>query len=454
MKFDELRLSKPLLDAVHASGYETPTPIQERVIPLVLKRKDVLACAQTGTGKTAAFALPILQRLAGDVPAIRKHGNRNRPRQNQARRIRSLVLAPTRELAQQISDSFSTYGRNLELKHTAVYGGVNKNPQTRTLRGGVDILVATPGRLLDHISDGTIALDTVEILVLDEADRMLDMGFMPDIRRILKHIPKSRQTLFLSATMPPPIRELANEILSDPVSVEVARVSSPAESVEHWAYHVEKASKRSLLSNLLNHIAFSRALVFTRTKHGADKVVQHLTRGKIQAAAIHGNKSQNARTRALDDFKSGKVGVLVATDIAARGLDVDGVSHVINFDLTDEPETYIHRIGRTGRAGASGIAMSFISSEEHDNLRGIQRLLGTTLQLASDMPGYTAPTEPVVLQGDNRRNGGGSKGNSRRSNAAPKQAPYFPKKKGTRRPPKPGRNRTGGKKRSVQSAAR
>ncbi|GJM24450.1 MAG: ATP-dependent RNA helicase RhlE [Phycisphaerae bacterium] len=451
MKFDELRLSTPLLDAVHASGYETPTPIQARVIPLVLKRKDVLACAQTGTGKTAAFALPILQQLSGNAQSNHERGRRKQPKQNNARRIRSLILAPTRELAQQISDSFSTYGRNLNLKHTAVYGGVNKNPQTRTLRGGVDILVATPGRLLDHMSDGTISLDSVEILVLDEADRMLDMGFMPDIRRILKQIPKKRQTLFLSATMPKPIRELANEILTDPVSVEVARVSSPAESVEHWAYHVEKASKRALLSNLLNHVAYSRALVFTRTKHGADKVVRHLMRGKIPAAAIHGNKSQNARTRALADFKSGKVGVLVATDIAARGLDVDGVSHVINFDLTDEPETYIHRIGRTGRAGASGIAMSFISIEDHENLRDIERLLSVSLQMAGDIPGYVAPKEPVVLQVSKPKSGGGK---SRRSNAAPKQAPYFPKKKGTRRPPKPGRNRSGGKKRSVQSATR
>jgi ATP-dependent RNA helicase RhlE len=449
MKFDELRLNKPLLDAVHASGYETPTPIQVRVIPLVLKRKDVLACAQTGTGKTAAFALPILQQLSDNVSSDRKPGGRNT-----VRRIRSLVLAPTRELAQQISDSFSTYGRNLSLKHAAVYGGVNKNPQTRTLRGGVDILVATPGRLLDHMSDGTISLDSVEVLVLDEADRMLDMGFLPDIRRILKQVPKKRQTLFLSATMPAPIRELANEILSDPVAVEVARVSSPAESVEHWAYHVEKASKRSLLSNLLNHIPYSRALVFTRTKHGADKVVHHLMRGKIASAAIHGNKSQNARTRALDDFKSGKVGVLVATDIAARGLDVDGVSHVINFDLTDEPETYIHRIGRTGRAGASGVAMSFISIEDHENLRDIEKLLSVSLQLAGDIPGYVAPKEPVVLQVEDTRNGGGSRGKSRRSNAAPKQAPYFPKKKGTSRPPRPGRNRNGAMKRSAQSAAR
>lgn len=453
MKFDELRLISPLLDAVHASGYETPTPIQSRVIPIVLKGKDVLACAQTGTGKTAAFALPILQQLAGNASHNRKSGGRNQPRKNQTRRIRSLVLAPTRELAQQISDSFSTYGRHLNLRHTAVFGGVNKNPQTRTLRGGVDILVATPGRLLDHMSEGTISLDSVEILVLDEADRMLDMGFLPDIRRILKQVPQKRQTLFLSATMPGPIRELANDILSNPVSVEVARVSSPAESVEHWAYHVEKASKRSLLSNLLNHIAYSRALVFTRTKHGADKVVRHLMRGKISAAAIHGNKSQNARTRALDDFKSGKVGVLVATDIAARGLDVDGVSHVINFDLTDEPETYIHRIGRTGRAGASGVAMSFVSSEEHNHLRGIEKLLSASMQLAADIPGYKAPTEPVVLQGDERR-GAGGKGKPRRSNAAPKQAPYFPKKKGTRRPPKPGRNRNGAKKRSVQTATR
>lgn len=450
MKFDELRLSKPLLEAVHTTGYTNPTPIQAKVIPLALDKRDVLACAQTGTGKTAAFALPILHRLHANQPVNRNGRGRNKPPR---RHIRALVLAPTRELAQQISDSFTTYGRLTGLKHTQVFGGVSKGPQIRALRNGIDILVATPGRLLDHMNEGAISLDKVEVLVLDEADRMLDMGFLPDIRRVLKAVPKKRQTLFLSATMPPPIRQLANEILTDPVSVEVARVSAPAENVEQWAYHVEKAHKRSLLKSVLDHTAYSRVLVFTRTKHGADKVVRHLTRGGIEAAAIHGNKSQNARTRALADFKSGKKGVLVATDIAARGLDVDGVSHVINFDLTDEPETYIHRIGRTARAGASGIALSFVTSDDHGNLRAIERLVSAPLQLAVDIPGYVAPKEPFVLQGGESRKGGGGRGKPRRSNATPKQAARFPKKKRGRRPPRQGRSKNGMKKNSVQSTS-
>ncbi len=386
MKFSDLRLNKPLLDAVRAAGYETPTPIQAQVIPLILDRKDVLGCAQTGTGKTAAFALPILQCLdTGQSP------NRNGRGRSHTRNIRALVLAPTRELAKQISDSFSAYGRFTKLKRTVVFGGVNKNPQTNILRSGVDILVATPGRLLDHMSDGTATLDSLEILVLDEADRMLDMGFMPDIRRILTKVPKKRQTLLLSATMPPPIRDLAKDILENPVSVEVARVSSPAENIAHWAYRVEKKEKPALLRTVLENTPFSRALVFTRTKHGADKVVRHLTQGGVSADAIHGNKSQNARTRALAGFRSGRTAVLVATDIAARGLDIDDISHVINYDLTTEPETYVHRIGRTGRAGATGTALSFVSGEDYESLRAIERLIRTPLQPAPDLPGYVAP---------------------------------------------------------------
>ncbi|MCZ6655330.1 MAG: helicase-related protein, partial [Planctomycetota bacterium] len=261
----------------------------------------------------------------------------------------------------------------------------------RVLRSGIDILVATPGRLLDHMNDGVIKLDSVEVLVLDEADRMLDMGFLPDIRRILRTVPERRQTLLLSATIPDPIRELAQNILKNPVSVEVARVSAPTELVEHWAYRVEKKEKPSLLCNVLEHTPYSRALVFTRTKHGADKVVRHLTKAGVAAAAIHGNKSQNARTRALACFRSGKTAVLVATDIAARGLDIEDISHVINYDLTTEPETYVHRIGRTGRAGATGTALSFVSSEDHESLRDIERLIRTPLQPAADLPGYVAP---------------------------------------------------------------
>ena len=412
MTFEDLRLVTPLLDAVRNAGYETPTPIQQRVIPTVLDGRDVLACAQTGTGKTAAFALPILQRLAETRPPKRKDGRRS-----QRRPIRTLVLAPTRELAIQISESFSTYGRFSKLRHTAVFGGVNKNPQARSLRAGVDILVATPGRLLDHMADGVVKLDTIEILVLDEADRMLDMGFMPDIKRIMRCVPKQRQTLLLSATMPAPIRELAHQILDHPVSVEVTPVSSAAETVEQYAYQVEKNDKPALLSNLLENTAYSRALVFTRTKYGADKVVRHLTRSGVEAAAIHGNKSQNARTRALTGFKSGKLSVLVATDIAARGLDVDDISHVINYDLTNEPETYVHRIGRTGRAGATGTALSFVSRDDHGTLRAIERLTQNVLQPAGDMPGYTAPAVEVYAPkskskqstGENRRQGGRSK---------------------------------------------
>ena len=399
MRFEDLRLHKPFLDAVRTAGYETPTPIQAKVIPLVLDGEEILACAQTGTGKTAAFALPILQRLSTNQPAGGRAGGRPR-----TRNIRCLVLAPTRELAQQIADSFATYGRFTDLRQTVVFGGVNKNPQLRALRAGVDILVATPGRLLDHMSMGAIRLDSVEILVLDEADRMLDMGFMPDVRRIVAKVPKRRQTLLLSATMPPPIHDLSRDIFSaKPVSVEVARVSAPAERIDHWSYRVEKKEKPALLCSVLQHTPFSRALVFTRTKHGADKVVKHLIKAGLPAAAIHGNKSQNARTRALANFRSGKTVVLVATDIAARGLDIEDISHVINYDLSDEPETYVHRIGRTARAGATGTALSFVSGEDHGKLRAIERLMRIPLQPAADLPGYVAPKVTPVRAEDHTR---------------------------------------------------
>ena len=431
MRFEDLRLNRPLLDAVRTAGYEIPTPIQTEAIPLILEGRDVLACAQTGTGKTAAFALPILQRLDHAPSATQSQGSRRRG----TRKIRCLVLAPTRELAQQISDSFATYGRFCNMKQTVVYGGVNKHAQTRTLRAGVDILVATPGRLLDHMSDGTIVLDAVEVLVLDEADRMLDMGFLPDIRRILAKVPRQRQTLLLSATMPKPIRELSRDILKNSVSVEVARVSAPAEAIEHFAYRVEKKEKSTLLCAVLENTPFTRALVFTRTKHGADKVVRNLTKAGIEAAAIHGNKSQNARTRALAAFRSGKTAVLVATDIAARGLDIQDISHVINYDLTTEPETYVHRIGRTGRAGASGTALSFVSSEDRDSLRDIERLIHAELRPAGDLPGYVAPkvmfaessrgthaTTPGSTSGRNRPRAGSRNGARRRSGRGQRRA--------------------------------
>ena len=429
MRFEDLRLNRPLLEAVRTAGYETPTPIQAKAIPLILDGQDVLACAQTGTGKTAAFALPILQRLGADQPP--KHQGGGRPRN-----IRTLVLAPTRELALQISESFSTYGRFSELKCTVVFGGVNKNPQTRVLRAGVDILVATPGRLMDHMADGVVRLDSVEVLVLDEADRMLDMGFLPDIRRILKTIPKQRQTLMFSATMPRPIRELANDILNNPVSVEVARVSAPADNVDHWAYRVEKKEKPALLFNVLDNTPYSRVLVFTRTKYGADKVVRHLTRAGVDAAAIHGNKSQNARTRALANFRSGKTGVLIATDLAARGLDIEDISHVINYDLTAEPETYVHRIGRTARAGAAGTALSFVTSEDHDSLRDIERLIRTRLQPAADLPGYVAPKVTVVQTSANTSTASRRSGDTSRDGHRPAA------KKRARRRPRRGRSGT------------
>lgn len=383
MNFDDLRLSKSLLAAIRTAGYESPTPIQAQAIPLILDGRDILGCAQTGTGKTAAFALPIIQKLvAARPPKGNKQG-----RKMAGRPVRALIVAPTRELAQQISNNFEKYGRSSGLQHTVAFGGVNKNAQTRILRRGVDILVATPGRLLDHVSDRNVRLDSVNTLVLDEADHMLDMGFLPDIKRILNLVPNERQTLMFSATMPRPIRALAEEILTDPASVEVARVSSPAESVDHRIYHVQKSGKPTLLCRVLENTAYSRVLVFTRTKYGADKVVRHLHTNGIDSAAIHGNKSQNARTRALEDFRRGKIGVLIATDIAARGLDIADVSHVINFNLPTEPETYIHRIGRTGRAGACGTALSFVSEDEHPHLRNIERLLRTRLEDAPAIPG-------------------------------------------------------------------
>jgi ATP-dependent RNA helicase RhlE len=386
MRFEELRLAEPILRAVVAEGYLLPTPIQTKAIPHVIEGRDLLGCAQTGTGKTAAFALPILHRLSqsngeSDAP----HGSRDetrhhavparREKQRQRRPIRCLVLSPTRELALQIAESFRTYGRFTGLRHTVVYGGVNQNSQTRALHDGVDILVATPGRLLDLMNQGFIDLRAIEVFVLDEADRMLDMGFIPDIRRLVAKLPGKRQTLFFSATMPPDIRKLADTILSHPVSVQVAVASAPADNVEQSVYFVEKQNKPSLLTHLLSSTPIRRALIFTRTKHGADRVARHLHRAGIRAEAIHGEKSQNARQRALGNFRSNKTSVLVATDIAARGLDIAEISHVINYDLPNVPETYVHRIGRTARAGASGIAVSFCDHDERPHLKAIERLI-------------------------------------------------------------------------------
>ncbi len=373
--FEMFGLRRELLRAVAEKKYTTPTPIQVKAIPLVLEGKDVLGCAQTGTGKTAAFALPILHRLQGTP----WKGSGRRP-------IRVLVLTPTRELASQIAESFGVYGRYTGLTHAVVFGGVNQGPQAQALRRGIDILVATPGRLLDLMTQGLVKLQTVETFVLDEADRMLDMGFIHDIRRVIGQLPAKRQTLFFSATMPQEIQGLADTILRDPVKVAATPVATPAEAVEQRIHFVEKKEKIELLKHLLTGATVKNALVFTRTKHGADGVTKQLERFNVRAEAIHGNKTQGAREKALANFKRGLTRVLVATDIAARGIDIVDLSHVINFDLPNEPESYVHRIGRTGRAGASGIAWSFCSFEERPFLAGIERLIHRHLPVAAEHP--------------------------------------------------------------------
>ena len=365
--FTDLGLCAPILKALDSEGYTSPTPIQAQAIASILAGRDLLGIAQTGTGKTAAFALPILQRLADQ---------RRRPPQ---RGCRVLVLSPTRELASQIAESFRTYGRNLHLSTAAVYGGVAPGPQIRALGLGVDVLVATPGRLLDHLNQRAVRLDGVEVFVLDEADRMLDMGFIRDIRRIVPALPAIRQNLFFSATMPREIDTLAADLLKQPVRVAVTPVASTVDKVEQRVIFVETMQKRDLLAELLREPALERTLIFTRTKHGADRVVRHLVGIGIDAAAIHGNKSQGQRERALAAFQTGRSRVLVATDIAARGIDVEGITHVINFDLPNIPESYVHRIGRTARAGAGGSAISFCDATERPYLRDIERLIRQTL---------------------------------------------------------------------------
>jgi ATP-dependent RNA helicase RhlE len=373
--FEQLSLSEPILKAIKKEGYLNPTPIQQQSIPIVLQGRDLLGCAQTGTGKTAAFAMPILQLLSERNTAV-----------NGQRKIRALILTPTRELAIQIEESFRSYGTYTGLNQLVIFGGVPQNSQTNALRRGIDILVATPGRLLDLMNQGFVDLRSLEIFVLDEADRMLDMGFVHDVKRIITKIPAKRQTLFFSATMPAEIQKLADTILSNPAKVEVTPVSSTAQTVTQSLYYVGKGDKKSLLNHLLLDQSIETALVFTRTKHGADKVQKDLSRAGITAEAIHGNKSQNARQRALTNFKTRQTRVLVATDIAARGIDVDNLSHVINFDLPNIPETYVHRIGRTGRAGASGIAISFCDAEEREFLRDINKLIGKQVPVVAEHP--------------------------------------------------------------------
>ena len=372
--FAALPLERELLDAVRDAGYTDPTPVQTQAIPHVLAGRDVLGSAQTGTGKTAAFALPVIQQLAEATPAKGK------------RPIRALVLSPTRELAIQIDESFRTYGKHTDLRSTVIFGGVGQNPQVQALRRGVDVVVATPGRLLDLMGQGHVDLGKVEILVLDEADRMLDMGFIHDVKRILKAVPNRRQTLLFSATMPQEIVDLSEDILHNPVEVTIAPEKPAVETVEQAVYFVPKKQKQALLEHLLADHDITRALVFSRTKHGANRIVKKLERKGIRAEPIHGNKSQTARQRALKNFRTGKTRVLVATDVAARGIDVDDISHVIQFDLPNEPETYVHRIGRTGRAGAEGIALAFCDEGERAYLRDIERLIRTRVDIVREHP--------------------------------------------------------------------
>ena len=378
MKFTSLGLSADILRAITAQGYETPTPIQQQAIPAALAGRDLMAAAQTGTGKTAAFTLPMLHKLT-ELPA------------GPVRKVHALVLTPTRELANQVSESVRDYGKFIALRSTVVFGGVNINPQMKTLRNGVDILVATPGRLIDHLTRRTVDLSQVKILVLDEADRMLDMGFLPAIERILALLPKQRQTMMFSATFSPTIKKLAARFLNNPLSIEVAQPNTAASTVTQMAYRVDSARKREMLAHMIGSQNLQQVLVFARTKRGADRLAKHLEQDGISADSIHGDKSQGARNRALNDFKRNNIRALVATDVAARGIDIDQLSHVINYELPDDIENYVHRIGRTGRAGNEGTAISLIGADEHGQFRAIERLLNKKINL-DVMAGYE-PTQ-------------------------------------------------------------
>lgn len=431
MKFVDLGLAEPIVRAVAAEGYTSPTPIQAQAIPVALEGHDLLGCAQTGTGKTCAFALPILHRLVQSTD-----GGKGRKAAH-GRAPRALILCPTRELASQIFDSFVAYGRNLPLRHAVIFGGVNQHRQVQALRSGVDVLIATPGRLLDLINQGFVDLREVETLVLDEADRMLDMGFIHDIRKIVRLISTDRQTLLFSATMSQEIRKLASSILRDPIAIETARESATADAIAQQVYMIARPNKPELLQHLIHQDQVGRTLVFTRTKHGADKLVKILHRYSINADAIHGNKTQNARTRAMQAFRSGKTSVLVATDIAARGIDVDEITHVFNYDMPVDAETYVHRIGRTARAGSTGIAISLCDKDEVKTLRAIERRTQQRIEVVrvpTDLPtgpstGSAATETPQAShhadsapqrergrprpQGHNRQNGERSRSDSR-----------------------------------------
>ncbi|AZA82652.1 DEAD/DEAH box helicase [Chryseobacterium lactis] len=407
MNFTDLNLIEPIAKAIQEQGYTNPTPIQERSIPDILQGRDFLGCAQTGTGKTAAFSIPILQNLSKNkIP--NKH-------------IKALILTPTRELAIQIEENINAYGKYLPLKQLVIFGGVKQGSQEAALRKGVDILVATPGRLLDFIAQGIISLRNLEIFVLDEADRMLDMGFVHDVKRVIKLLPQRRQTLFFSATMPAEIQKLANSILNNPVKVEVTPVSSTAETIKQSVYFVEKDNKLNLLSHILQNDISDSVLVFSRTKHGADKIARKLQKDNISAEAIHGNKSQNARQNALNNFKSGKTRVLVATDIAARGIDIDELKFVINFELSDVSETYVHRIGRTGRAGSEGSSISFVDGLDLLNLKNTEKLIGKKIPIVKDHPFHTDDLVAQKRDSNNKPMGAGSEKPRSSNNSRPNQ---------------------------------
>ena len=430
MTFQDLGLCPPILRALAEQGYEHPSPIQEKAIPPALAGRDVLGCAQTGTGKTCAFAAPILQRLDGKKAS--------------GRPIRALILTPTRELALQIQESFQAYGKHLPLRSAVIFGGVGQNPQVEQLKKGVDILVATPGRLGDLYNQKYVDLSRLEIFVLDEADRMLDMGFIHDVRRILGWLPKRKQTLFFSATMPPEVRGLVDELLADPVKVAVDPVSSPVEVIQQSLYYVDRGNKTKLLAHLIRTLGVKNALVFTRTKHGANKVAGDLVKAGLTAAAIHGNKSQTARQQALADFKAGRVQVLVATDIAARGLDIEELSHVFNYNLPDVPETYVHRIGRTGRAGRGGAAVSFCDVNEKEELKAIEKLLGRPVPVVDDHPWPMEVLEPAprdkkgrVVNPEDAEARAAAKERRRQRDAANKAANQAKKAKAAQKAPEP-----------------
>lgn len=398
MTFENLHIIQPILDAIKRENYVVPTPIQEQTIPAILEGRDIIGCAQTGTGKTAAFAIPILQNIKRDQKFTQGR-----------KTISALILSPTRELAIQIGERFSAYGKFTGVNHTVIYGGVSQYSQVKNLKAGVDILIATPGRLLDLMNQKLVNLDQLKILTLDEADRMLDMGFIRDVKKIIAKVPIKRQTLFFSATMPNAIVELSRSILRNPVRVSVSPVNPSAENVTQELYYVEKRNKESLLIHVLQKKSVSSALVFTRTKHGANKIAKKIKMSGISAEAIHGNKSQNARQLALANFKAKKITVLVATDIASRGIDIDDLSHVINYEIPNEPETYVHRIGRTGRAGASGIALSFCDHEEQSSIRDINRLINKSIPVIVDHPFHMADLRPSLkpLQSSNPSSQGG-----------------------------------------------